>query len=78
MAAPDSRKPPERTSHEIRGYCPVCGAEVVWMPTALLWPTRKSAQSVLPSQSGACSHCRRVLTFSVVHDPAADAGSKKR
>jgi len=76
MPAPDSQKPPERVTHGSRGYCPVCGAEVLWTPTAHLWPSRRSAHSVLPGQSGICSHCHRVLMFTVVHDPAEDADSK--
>ena len=59
-----------------RVNCPVCGAEVRWKPTAHLWPSRRSARSVLPGQSGACSHCHRVLMFTVVYDPAEDADSK--
>jgi hypothetical protein len=58
------------------GTSPVCGAEVLWTPTARLWPSRRSAHSVLPGQSGICSHCHRVLMFTVVHDPAEDADSK--
>ena len=76
--APDSQKPPERVTHESRGYCPVCGAEVLWVPTARLWPSRMSAQSVLPSQSGTCPRCHRVLMFTVVNGPAEDADDKTR
>jgi hypothetical protein len=71
--APDSEKPAERVTQKSRGYCPVCGADVVWTPTAHLWPTRKSAHAVLPGQSGACSHCHRVLMYTVMNEPAADA-----
>jgi endogenous inhibitor of DNA gyrase (YacG/DUF329 family) len=78
LAASDSQKPPERVTQGRRGYCPVCGAEVLWMPTAHLWPSRRSAQSVLPSQSGVCPQCQRVLMFTVVNDPAEDADSKTR
>ena len=77
LAAPDSQKPAGRVTQESRGYCPVCGAEVVWTPTAQLWPSRRSAQSVLPSQSGICLHCHRALMYSVVHDPAEDSGSEE-
>ena len=72
---PDSQEPPERVTHESRGYCPACGAEVLWTPTAQLWPSRRSAHAVLPGQSGTCSHCHRVLMFTVAHDPAEDADS---
>jgi len=75
--APDSHKPPERVE-ENRGYCPVCGAEVLWTPTARLWPTRRSTQSFLPSESGTCPHCHRDLMFTVVHDPAKDADTTRR
>jgi hypothetical protein len=76
--APDAQKPPECVTPGSRGYCPVCGAEVLWTQTAALRPSRRSAQSVLPGQSGTCSHCHRVLMFTVVYDPAADAESKTR
>ena len=59
-----------------RGYCPVCGAEVLWTPTAQLCPSRRSAHSVLASQSGVCPRCHRVLMFTVVDDPADDAAGK--
>jgi hypothetical protein len=75
-AAPDSQQPPERGMQGGRGYCPVCGAEVVWTPTTRLWPSRRSAHSVLPSQSGICARCHRVLMFTVVSGPAEDAAGK--
>lgn len=78
MAAADSRKPPERFTQESRGYCPVCGAEVLWTPTAHLWPSRRTAHSVLPSQSGMCSRCHRVLAFTVLNDPVQDGDSTTR
>ena len=61
---------------ECRGYCPVCGTEVLWTPTARLWPSKKSTRSVLPSRSGTCSGCHRVLMFTVVPDSADDADGK--
>jgi len=76
--APDSQQPAERVTQGSWGYCPVCGAAVLWTPTAHLWPSRRSAQSVLPGQSGTCAHCHRVLMFTVVYDPAEDADSKTR
>lgn len=76
MDAADSKKPPERVTQGSRGYCPVCGAEVLWTPTAHLWPSRRATQSVLPSQSGICSQCHRVLMFTVVGDPAEDPDRK--
>ncbi|GEM_PF-3031003 len=75
---PDAQKPPERVAHDSPGYCPVCGAEILWTPTAHLWPSRRSAQAVLPGQSGTCPHCHRVLMFTVVHDPAEDADGRTR
>ena len=78
LAAADAQKPLERVTQGSRGYCPVCGAEVLWMPTAQLWPSRRSAHAVLPSQSGDCPHCHRVLMFTVVNDPAEDADGKTR
>ena len=72
--APDSRTPHELTHHESRGFCPVCGAEVDWIATARLWPSRRAAQAVLPSHSGTCPRCHRVLMFAVVHDPAEKTG----
>ena len=55
-----------------RGYCPVCGAEIDWIATAHLWPTRRSAPAVLPSSSGACPGCHRLLVFTVLEDPGPD------
>ena len=78
MAAPDPKHSPERVTQTSSGYCPVCGAEVLWMPTAHLWPSRKSARAALPSQSAVCSRCQRVLIFTVVDDPTEDAGSATR
>ena len=75
---PDAQKPPERDAHDSPGYCPVCGAEILWTPTAHLWPSRRSAQAVLPGQSGTCPDCHRVLMFTVVHDPAEDADGRTR
>lgn len=63
-------------AQESRGYCPVCGAEVFWTPTAHLWPSRRVTQSALPSQSGICSQCHRLLMFTVMNDPAEDGGGK--
>jgi hypothetical protein len=76
--ARDPQTPPERVTSESWGYCPVCGAEVLWTPTAHLWPSRRSAHSVLPGQSGTCARCHRVLMFTVVPDPADAADSKTR
>jgi hypothetical protein len=73
VAASDPQKTREREADQSRGYCPVCGAEVLWTPTAQLWPTKRSSQSVLPSQSGTCGRCHRELVFTVVYDPATDA-----
>ena len=73
MAAPDPKHSPERVTRTSSGYCPVCGAEVLWMPTAHLWPSRKSAHAALPSHSGDCPYCHRVLMYTVVHDPAEGA-----
>lgn len=70
--APDAPKPPAAVDHTTRGYCPACGAEIDWVATAHLWPTRRSAQAVLPSLSGTCPECHRMLMYSVVHDPVAD------
>lgn len=66
---PDPQVAPERATHESRGYCPVCGTEVVWISTAHLWPTKRAAQSVRPSHGGTCSRCQRVLVFTVLNDP---------
>jgi hypothetical protein len=66
----DSERPTRRTAEEMRGYCPVCGADVVWMPTAQLWPSGKAARSILPSHSGTCSRCDRMITFTVAPEPA--------
>ena len=58
------------------GYCPVCGAEVFWTPTAYLWPIKRTAHSVMPGRSGTCPQCHRLLMFTVVRDPKKDANSK--
>jgi hypothetical protein len=62
-----------QSTSEASGYCPVCGGELTWVSTAQLWPTRRSAQAVLPSMSGTCPHCGRTLMYTVVHEPAEDA-----
>ena len=46
---------------EGKGFCPVCGAEVRWIATSHLWPSRRAAREVLPSQSGTCPGCGRVV-----------------
>jgi len=56
------------------GFCPVCGAEVQWMPTSHLWPSRKMAREILPSQSGTCPTCRRMLMYTVLNESARGAG----
>jgi len=43
------------------------------VPTARLWPSRKHAQSILPSLSGTCPGCGRTLMYTIVHDPDEDA-----
>ena len=78
MPAGDTREPRGSVNVTLAGYCPVCGQKVLWTPTARLWPSRRSAHSVLPGQSGTCSHCHRVLMFTVVYEPAEDADSKTR
>jgi len=59
-----------------RGFCPVCGGAVQWIPTSHLWPSRRAAREVLPSQSGTCSGCGRVLMYTVLNGPGRDAGSE--
>ena len=78
MAAPEPVNPPEHAAPGSRGYCPACGAQVLWTPTAHLWPSPRAVQSVLPTQSGICPRCQRVLMYTVVSDPAADAGGTTR
>ena len=70
--APGTRKPHQSAGHSGRGYCPVCGARLDWIATAHLWPTRRSAQAILPSSSGACSRCHRLLVFTVLEDATED------
>ena len=69
---PHAPRPRQAADHMTRGYCPVCGAEVDWIATAHLWPTRRSAQAVLPSSSGACPRCHRLLVFTVLEDATED------
>lgn len=59
---------------EGKGFCPACGAEVRWIATSHLWPSRRSAREALPSQSGTCSGCGRVLMYTVLNEPPRDAG----
>jgi len=59
---------------EGEGFCPVCGAEVQWIPTSHLWPSRRAAREILPSQSSTCSCCGRVLMFTVLNESAHDSG----
>ena len=58
-----------------KGFCPVCGVEVRWIATSHLWPSRRSAREVLPSQSGTCSGCGRVLMFTVLNGSAGASRS---
>ena len=74
MPAPHAQEPRENVNATLTGFCPVCGKKVLWTPTARLWPSRRSAQSVLPGHSGTCPHCHRILMFTVVPDPAEDTG----
>ncbi len=69
---------PGRAPGEQTGFCPVCGAELLWISTARLWPSRRAAQAVLPSYSGDCPDCHRSLMFAVVHDPSGDAGGETK
>jgi hypothetical protein len=57
-----------------KGFCPVCGAEVHWIPTSHLWPSRRAAREVLPSQSGTCSRCHRMLMYTVLNESTHDPG----
>ncbi|MEI6727132.1 MAG: hypothetical protein WCN81_13025 [Actinomycetes bacterium] len=59
-----------------KGFCPVCGVEVRWIATSHLWPSRRAAREILPSRSGTCSGCGRVLMFTVLNESAHDAGSR--
>ena len=72
MPAPDTQEPLGKVNVTLAGFCPVCGQKVLWTPTARLWPTGRSAESVLPSRSGICSHCHRVVMFTVVSEPEKD------
>jgi hypothetical protein len=56
------------------GFCPVCGAEVQWIPTSHLWPSRKMARETLPSHSGTCPGCRRILMYTVLNESSLGAG----
>jgi len=58
-----------------KGFCPVCGAEVQWIATSHLWPSRRSAREVLPRRSGTCSGCGRVLMFTVLNGSAGTSRS---
>ena len=58
-----------------KGCCPVCGAEVQWIPTSHLWPSRRVAREVLPSQSGTCPSCHRILMYTVLNEASRDAGA---
>jgi endogenous inhibitor of DNA gyrase (YacG/DUF329 family) len=58
------------------GFCPVCGAEVRWIPTSHLWPSGRAAREVLPSQSGTCPSCGRVLMYTVLNESARAAASE--
>jgi len=60
---------------EGKGFCPVCGAAVQWIATSHLWPSRRAAREVLPSHSGTCPGCGRVLMYTVLNESTHDAGS---
>ncbi len=62
-------------ANEAKGFCPVCGAGVQWIATSHLWPSRRAAREILPSQSGTCSGCGRVLMYTVLNESTHDAGS---
>jgi hypothetical protein len=64
-------------AEEGKGFCPVCGAEVRWIATTHLWPSRRAAREVLPSRSGTCSGCGRVLMFTVLNEAAHDAARER-
>ena len=72
MRLSDARGEGASVQGTLAGFCPVCGEKVVWTPTGQLWPSKKVAQAVLSSQSGICSHCDRVLMFTIVSGPAED------
>jgi hypothetical protein len=76
--SPDSPRSPKRPTDDSRGYCPVCGGAVLWTPTAHLWPSKRLARSVLPSQSGVCPQCHRILMYTVMNEAAEDSRGGQR